>query len=76
MNKTPESKLKAQREYAKRSGYAANARSNKKNTKVYTLRISYNIDPDIIEELEKQENKVAYLKRLIREEIKKNQKNI
>ncbi len=76
MNKTPESKLKAQREYAKRSGYAANARSNKKNTKVYTLRISYNIDPDIIEELEKQENKAAYLKRLIREEIKKNQKNI
>ena len=76
MNKTPDAKLKAQREYAKRSGYAASIRSNKKNTKMYALRVSYNVDPDIIAELEKQENVSAYLKRLIREEIKKNQKNI
>ena len=57
MNKTPETKLKAQREYAKRSGYAANARSNKKNTKMYALRVSYNVDPDIIAELK---NKKMY----------------
>ena len=61
-----------QREYAKRTGYAAEKRSNKKNSKLETIRLSYSTDGDILKKLESIENKSGYIKKLIREDILKN----
>ena len=67
-----ERKNAAQREYAKRSGYASNKKYNEKNTKVYTFRVVVNTENDIIERLDKKENKAGYIKSLIRADIEKN----
>lgn len=48
----------------------ANARSQKKNNKTFTLKLSRNLDKDMIEWLESQENRNAYLKALIRKDMK------
>lgn len=61
-----------QREYAKRTGYSSNYNYVKNNTKTYTFKFVINTDADIIEQLEKQDNKAGYIKRLIREDIEKN----
>ena len=59
MNKTSEAKLRA------------NAKSDKKNTKQFALRLSKNTDADIIEYLEKLDNKQGYIKELIRKDLSK-----
>ena len=48
----------------------ANARSQKKNDKTFTLKLSRKLDKDMIEWLESQENRNAYLKDLIRKDMK------
>lgn len=58
-----------QREYAKRTGYSSNYNYAKNNTKTYTFRFVINTDADIIEHLEQQKNRLGYLKKIIREDI-------
>lgn len=48
-----------------------NYASDQKNAKSYTLKLSRNKDKDIIEQLELQQNRQAYIKALIREDIKR-----
>ena len=48
-----------------------NYASDQKNAKGYTLKLSRNKDKDIIEQLERQPNRQAYIKALIREDIKR-----
>lgn len=66
-----EKKNARQREYAKRTGYAANQKYMKCSTKVYSFRFMINTESDIIEYLEKQENKAGYIKQLIRDDMNK-----
>ena len=61
-----------QREYAKRTNYAANAKSNAKNTKMYSFRAIISTDRDIIEKLDGLENVSGYIKSLIRKDIEEN----
>lgn len=62
-------KNERQREYAKRTGYAASAKSQKVNTKTVNLRFSINTESDILEYLETKENKSGYIKELIRKDM-------
>lgn len=62
-----------QREYAKRIGYNSNYDYVKNNTKTYTFRFVINTDADIIEHLDQQENRMGYIKNLIREDIRNKQ---
>lgn len=48
-----------------------NAASDKKNAQYFSLKLSKNTDAEIIKHLQKQENIQGYLKRLIREDMKK-----
>lgn len=43
----------------------------KENTKSYSFRFMLKTDSDVIEQLEKQDNKSGYVKTLIREDMKK-----
>ena len=67
-----ERKNARQREYAKRTGYEADMKYKKNNTKQIALRLNYNTDADILAKLESVENTQGYIKRLIREDIKRN----
>ena len=62
-------KAEIQREYSKRTNYAAQRKYDKNNTKRYSLVCMKNTEADIIEQLEKQENKAGYIKKLIRDDI-------
>lgn len=55
-----------QREYAKRTGYAAQKKSQLKNEKVFSFKLSYSTDGDIIRYLGNLENRNGYLRNLIR----------
>lgn len=44
---------------------------DRKNTKLIGMKLNRNTDADILTFLEKQENVQGYLKRLIREDMKK-----
>lgn len=44
---------------------------DRKNTKLIGMKLNRNTDADILSFLEKQENIQGYLKRLIREDMKK-----
>ena len=48
----------------------ANAKYDKTNTKGVYLKLNKNTDADIIERLEKVENKQGYIKQLIRNDLK------
>jgi hypothetical protein len=48
-----------------------NARSNRKNTTLINIRLSYNTDADILDRLAAVGNKQGYIKRLIRDDIAK-----
>ena len=63
-------KNQRQREYAKRTGYASQNKYNKQNTKTINIRLGVN-DIDILEHLDKKNNKAGYIKELIRKDIKK-----
>ena len=51
-----------------------NYKSDLANTRRYALKLSRNTDADIIQQLDRQENKQAYLKALIRADIEKGEK--
>lgn len=48
-----------------------NYQSDKKAMRFFGLKLSKNTDKEIIEQLEKQESVQAYIKKLIREDIRK-----
>ena len=47
----------------------ATAKYQAKNTRMFTIRLNYNTDQDIIDKLEKVSNKQGYIKELIRTDI-------
>lgn len=47
----------------------AKERYDKAKTKVYTIKVIKNTEADIIERLEREDNKAGYIKRLIRKDI-------
>lgn len=59
----------AQKAYQQRTGYEANYKSNKKNTKMFGLRLSYSADGDMIDYLDGLENKNDYIRGLIRADM-------
>lgn len=70
-----ERKNARQREYAKRTGYAADIKSKKNNTKRYVLQVTISTESDIIQKLDVEKDNdgyATYIKRLIREDIEKN----
>ena len=62
-------KNERQREYAKKTGYAANRKSDKKNMTSMLLKFSYNTEQDILDWLATKDNKSGYIKALIRKDI-------
>lgn len=52
----------------------ANNKSNKINTKMICLRLSYNTDADIIKKLDEVESKMGYIKELIRKNMQAQKK--
>lgn len=54
----------------------ANNKSNKINTKMICLRLSYNTDADIIKKLDEVESKMGYIKELIRKDMQAQKKVI
>lgn len=58
-----------QREYSKRTGYAAQRKSAKTNMKMFAFRFSYSTDGDLIDYLDRVENKTDYLRNLIRADM-------
>lgn len=67
-----EHRNKIQRDYAKRSNYAASNKYNKEKTKQYSIRLIISKDGDILEKLSNQESVAGYIKELIRQDIEKN----
>ena len=53
------------------SAKAAKARYDAKTARYFSLKLNRNTDSEIIEHLEHQESIQAYLKKLIREDMKK-----
>lgn len=51
-----------------------NYQSDQKNARRYALKLSRNTDKDIIDRLDQEANIQGYLKRLIREDIERQQK--
>lgn len=47
----------------------ASKKYDKNNTKVVTLKLNKTTDADILEQLERSENKQGYIKQLIRNDI-------
>lgn len=52
----------------------ANNKSNKINTKMICLRLSYNTDADIIKKLDEVESKMGYIKKLILKDMQAQKK--
>ena len=52
----------------------ANNKSNKLNTKMICVRLSYNTDTDIIKKLDEVDSKMGYIKELIRKDLQKKKK--
>ena len=61
-----------QKEYERNTNYAAKAKYAKEKTKRYVVQVIKTTEADILEKLEKQDNKSGYIKSLIRQDIKKN----
>ena len=64
-------KSEIQKEYEKRTGYAAQRKYAEKNLQQYKFSLNKKTDSDIIEKLENVTNKTGYFKKLIREDMKK-----
>lgn len=54
---------------ASKAKIRANNKSNKKNTKMICVRLSYNTDADIIKKLDEVDSKMGYIKELIRKDL-------
>lgn len=67
--KMAKSKNEVQREYAKRSGYAANKKYLKEHGRRVTVCLTTPSDDDILAKLETVESKSGYIKQLIRADI-------
>jgi hypothetical protein len=52
----------------------ANSKSNKINTKMICVRLSYNTDADIIKRLDEVDSKMGYIKELIRKDMQTKKK--
>lgn len=57
----------------KRGATMGNAVSDKKNARCFSLKLSRNTDKELIEHLEQQQNIQAYIKELIRQDMKRTQ---
>ena len=62
-------KAETQREYEKRTNYAAQRKFEKENVRRYVLKVMVRTESDILEKLESIENKSGYIKELIRRDI-------
>lgn len=54
--------------------YPANKRYAQKALRQFKIDINRNTEPDLLEWIESQENKAGYIKRLIREDMERQQK--
>lgn len=52
----------------------ANSKSNKINTKMICVRLSYNTDAGIIKKLDEVDSKMGYIKELIRKDMQAQKK--
>lgn len=59
---------------ASKAKIRANNKSNKKNTKMICVRLSYNTDADILKKLDEVDSKMGYIKRLIRKDMQTKKK--
>lgn len=64
-------KNERQKEYSKRTNFAAQRKYDKENTKSFALKFMKTTEQDLIEHLEKQPNKSGYIKKLIRDDMNK-----
>lgn len=62
-------KREIQREYEKRTNYAAQTKYKKANTKQIALQLNLNTDKDILQKLNDVPNRQGYIKSLIRADI-------
>lgn len=67
-------KREIQRDYEKRTGYAAQRKYNAANNRQYKFELNKKTNADLIARLDAQPNKTGYLKKLIREDIEKENK--
>lgn len=67
-------KAEIQRDYEKRTGYAAQAKYKAAFTKQIALHLNTRTDVDILEKLDSVPNKAGYIKALIRADIEKEDK--
>ena len=67
-------KRDTQREYEKRTGYAAQAKYLKERGKSVAMRLIMPQDNDIIEKLDSVPSKASYIKTLIRKDIAESNK--
>lgn len=59
---------------ASKAKIRANNKSNKKNTKMICVRLSYNTDADILKKLDEVDSKMGYIKGLIRKDLQTKKK--
>lgn len=69
-----EKKNKSQREYSKRTNYESQAKYAKSNLTRINIALNNNTDADILQRLKNEPNKNGYIKKLIREDIAKQEK--
>ena len=61
----------SQKNYEKKTGYAAQLKYGREKTRRYTISAMTNTEQDIIQKLDSVENKNGYIKALIRADIAK-----
>lgn len=59
---------------ASEAKFRANSKSNKINTTMICVRLSYNTDADIIKKLDEVDSKMGYIKELIRKDMQAQKK--
>lgn len=59
---------------ASEAKFRANSKSNKINTTMICVRLSYNTDADIIQKLDEVDSKMGYIKELIRKDMQAKKK--
>lgn len=62
-------KAEIQRDYEKRTGYAAQSKYNKEKVRRYVVNCVISTEQDLIDFMETKENKAGYLKELIRKDM-------
>ena len=65
-------KKEIQKDYNKRSRYAANKKYDKAHTKMYGVKVVITTEREIYEKLENTPNKSGYIKELIKKDIAEN----